>query len=99
MLGLSFKSDTDDLRESPLVDFAERLIGWGYQLLIFDPDLRNRELVGRNLAYVQAHLAHLSELLVRTPSDAGEVDCVVIGKKIGGEHVLPDAPVIRIDRL
>ncbi|CAN0583164.1 unnamed protein product, partial [Laminaria digitata] len=52
LIGLTFKAETDDLRESPLIDLAEALVGKGYDLKIYDPDLKNRELVGANLAYV-----------------------------------------------
>jgi GDP-mannose 6-dehydrogenase len=64
LLGLSFKPGTDDLRESPLVEIAERLIGKGYDLRIFDPDIAPAMLVGSNLAYVTSHIPHLSKLLV-----------------------------------
>ena len=63
MLGLTFKSGTDDLRESPLVELAERLLGKGYQLKIYDRDLKTGMLMGSNLEYVSSRLHHLSELV------------------------------------
>ncbi|MDF1586135.1 nucleotide sugar dehydrogenase [Marinimicrococcus flavescens] len=39
LLGLSFKPGTDDLRASPLVRLAGRLLAAGYRLDILDPDL------------------------------------------------------------
>ena len=64
MLGLSFKSGTDDLRESPLVEVAERLYGKGYDLRIYDRNVRYAALTGSNLHYVRSHLPHLSALIV-----------------------------------
>jgi GDP-mannose 6-dehydrogenase len=64
LIGLSFKAGTDDLRESPLVEIAERLIGKGYDLRIFDSDVALGRLVGSNLAYATSHLPHLAKLMV-----------------------------------
>jgi GDP-mannose 6-dehydrogenase len=84
-LGLTFKSGTDDLRESPLVDLAEQLLGKGYRLEIYEPDLREQELVGQNLRYVQQHLPHLSRLLVQdVAASARRADLVVVGKFMPG---------------
>ena len=55
LVGLSFKSDTDDLRESPLVELAERLHGKGYDLRIYDPNVSYGALIGANLHYVRSH--------------------------------------------
>jgi GDP-mannose 6-dehydrogenase len=70
MLGLSFKMDTDDLRESPNVDLAERLIGKGFDLRIYDPIVNPERLVGSNLRYVEDRLPHLRRLLCGTPREA-----------------------------
>jgi GDP-mannose 6-dehydrogenase len=64
MVGLSFKADTDDLRDSPLVHLAERLIGTGHELKIFDPNIRLSRLTGSNLSYMQQRLPHLAAVLV-----------------------------------
>lgn len=63
LLGLTFKSSTDDLRESPAVALAERLLGKGYQLSIYDDDIRAERLRGANRAFINQHLPHLGELL------------------------------------
>jgi GDP-mannose 6-dehydrogenase len=63
MVGLSFKANTDDLRESPLVMLAEILLGKGFDLRILDPGIQVTRLHGRNLAYVDQHLPHLARLL------------------------------------
>ena len=98
LLGLSFKSDTDDLREGPLIDLAETLLGKGYDLRIYDPDLKGRTLVGANLRFVEEHLPHLSRLLVEDVSDVVDPALVVIGKpmKAVTETLDPAIPVINL---
>lgn len=63
LLGLSFKEGTDDLRYSPSVDLAERLIGKGYRVVIYDHNVHLSKLIGTNKAFVNEHLPHLSELI------------------------------------
>jgi GDP-mannose 6-dehydrogenase len=63
LLGLTFKPGTDDLRESPMVDLAEQLLGKGMPLAIYDPDLVPEKLIGANAAFVAEHLPHLKMLL------------------------------------
>jgi len=72
VLGLSFKTGTDDLRESPYVELAERLLGKGFDLRIWDPDLDPAKLIGGNRVYVEEHLPHLGRLLVSTSNQALE---------------------------
>ena len=68
IVGLSFKAGTDDLRESPMVDLVETLLGWGCEVKIYDPNVMLSRLRGRNLAFVDRHLPHLANLLVPQPS-------------------------------
>ena len=62
-IGLSFKTGTDDLRESPLVALAEQLIGKGMQLSIYDPEVHMATLLGANRRYIESHLPHIGQLL------------------------------------
>jgi GDP-mannose 6-dehydrogenase len=70
MLGLSFKSDTDDLRESPSVDLAQTLLGKGFDVRIYDPIVNPERLTGANKRHVESHLPHLGRLLASTPEEA-----------------------------
>jgi GDP-mannose 6-dehydrogenase len=70
MLGLSFKMNTDDLRESPNVELAERLIGKGFDVRIYDPIINPERLMGSNLRYIESRLPHLRRLLVGTAREA-----------------------------
>jgi GDP-mannose 6-dehydrogenase len=70
LLGLSFKANTDDLRESPNAELAERLIGKGFELRIYDPVVNPARLVGANRRHVEAKLPHLGRLLTHEPGEA-----------------------------
>jgi len=78
MLGLAFKSDTDDLRESPNIDLARKLIQAGYAVSIYDPSLKPQHLIGQNLGYAFSHLPRLTELLVGREVAEGESFDLVI---------------------
>lgn len=67
LLGLSFKTDSDDLRESPYVDLAETLLGKGFDLRIYDPIINPSMLIGANRDHVQWKLPHLRRLLTESP--------------------------------
>lgn len=71
-LGISFKAGTDDVRESPFIEVAERLIGKGCQIRIFDPNVNVSQLTGANKEYMMRRLPHIAELIVSEASDAVE---------------------------
>jgi len=78
MVGLAFKSNTDDMRESPYVDVAKRLIGEGIRLRIYDPSVRVDNLIGANKAMVEAALGHLRELLTESLDALDGSDLILI---------------------
>lgn len=70
VLGLSFKAGTDDLRESPMVELVERLIGKGFDLRIYDGNVNLASLMGANREFIFRHIPHISRLLA---ANVGEV--------------------------
>ena len=80
ILGFSFKEGTDDLRESAIVELIERLIGKGYCLKIYDPNVNIAKLMGANRDYILNHIPHISSLMVNTLREAIEgSEVIVIG--------------------
>jgi GDP-mannose 6-dehydrogenase len=72
LLGLSFKAGTDDLRESPLVEMIERLIGKGYDLRVYDRNVKMASLVGANRDFILNHIPHISRLMVESVDEVLE---------------------------
>ena len=86
LFGLAFKPGTDDLRESPLVTLAERLIGRGFELSIFDRSVDLARLTGTNLDYIKREIPHLDRLVSNSVEDTlKDAATIVIG------HVPGDA--------
>lgn len=104
LFGLSFKPGTDDLRESPLVELAERLLGKGYDLRIYDANVTLSRLMGANREYIESRLPHLGDLL---SSDVDEVldhaEVCVIGCKdpavLGALESIEDRTIIDLVRI
>ena len=83
LLGLSFKPETDDLRESPLVEAAERLIGKGAEVTIYDPIVRPERLFGANRQYVDHHLPHLWRQLVDSPeASLADAEAAIVATRV-----------------
>jgi GDP-mannose 6-dehydrogenase len=100
LLGLSFKMNTDDLRESPNVELAERLIGKGFEVRIYDQVVKPARLIGTNRRYVESKLPHLGRLLVREPGEAlsgAEVAIVSSNEQIVLDALLRTSPRYLID--
>ncbi len=80
MLGISFKANTDDLRESPLVELVEKMIGKGYEIKIYDKCVSIAKLVGANKEYIMQHIPHVSDLLDDNLEDViNHADVIIIG--------------------
>lgn len=83
ILGLSFKAGTDDLRESPMVQLAEKLLGKGYDIRIYDRDVSMAALIGTNRYYIDQVIPHISTLLVSEVDDLlAHADVLIFGKTI-----------------
>ena len=95
LVGLSFKADTDDLRESPAVDMARKLLDAGYALDVYDPQLKPESLVGQNLGYAYAILPSIDGLLVdKATAQSRDYSVIVATNRLikdidtAGKHVV-----------
>jgi len=88
ILGFAFKAGTDDLRESPIVDVIERLIGKGYELKLYDKNVNLAALTGANRDYILNHIPHISRLMVESMQEVMDfAETLVIGN--GAEEFKP----------
>jgi GDP-mannose 6-dehydrogenase len=91
ILGFSFKSGTDDLRESPVIEVIERLLGKGYELRIYDRNVNIASLVGANRDFILNRIPHISRLMVdRVDAVLDFAQTVVIGNKDSEFATVPD---------
>jgi len=82
VLGYSFKAGTDDLRESPVIEVIERLVGKGYDLRIYDRNVNIAKLIGANRDFILNHIPHISKLMVESiDAVLDHAETVVIGNK------------------
>jgi len=80
ILGFSFKAGTDDLRESPIVDVIEHLIGKGYDIRLYDKNVNIASLVGANRDFILNHIPHISALMVESMNEVlAHGETIVVG--------------------
>jgi len=82
MVGLAFKANTDDMRESPFVVVAKRVLGEGLRLRVYDPGVNPERLIGANKQAVQGALGHLEGFLVNSMEELGKCDLILINHAI-----------------
>ncbi len=78
ILGFSFKPGTDDLRESPIVEVAEILLGKGYDLKVHDKNVHLSNLVGRNRQYINEKIPHLERVITDNLNEVIESSELII---------------------
>jgi GDP-mannose 6-dehydrogenase len=82
VLGLSFKDDTDDLRESPMVSVVEALIGKGMEVSIYDRNVSQSGLIGANRAYLESTIPHIWSLMRGSVAEVvSSADTIVVGSR------------------
>jgi GDP-mannose 6-dehydrogenase len=81
-LGLSFKGGTDDLRESPIVDVIEAMLGKGYSVRIYDRHVSLARLMGANKEYIEKEIPHISQLMCATVDEVMQsCDVIVVSNR------------------
>ncbi len=100
LVGLAFKEDTDDLRESPAVDLARKLLDSGYRVSVYDPALRPETLVGQNLGYAYSHLPTIDTLLIdKAAAESGEFALVIATNRLVEMLSLADAKIVDVSAI
>jgi GDP-mannose 6-dehydrogenase len=104
-LGFSFKAGTDDLRESPMVELIEMLIGKGYQVNLYDHNVLLSRLHGANRAYIEREIPHIATLMRASAEEVvAESEVIVVGNKSPEfrkvlEQARPDQVIIDLVRI
>ena len=78
MLGIAFKAESDDLRESPQLNLAQRLLAEKYEVSIYDPAVKPSQLIGQNMGYAFSHLPSISEIMVdKDAAEGADYDLII----------------------
>lgn len=105
ILGLSFKEGTDDLRESPIIQVIESLVGRGFTVRVHDENVELARLVGANRQYLEEQVPYLDSILRHSPREVvEETDVVVVANatpafRTSAEHLEARHIVIDLVRL
>lgn len=100
LVGLAFKAETDDLRESPAVDMARKLLEGGYDLDIYDPRIAPENLVGQNLGYAYSILPQIDGLLVsKEDAETRDYACVIATNRLVGDLSLDAARIVDVSSI
>lgn len=82
VLGFAFKAGTDDLRESPIVELIEILLGKGFSIKIYDKNVTLAKLYGANKEFIEKRIPHIAELMVEDIDNIlNHSEVVIIGNK------------------
>jgi GDP-mannose 6-dehydrogenase len=105
-LGLSFKHGTDDLRESPILEVIETMIGKGFKIGIYDEYVSIASLIGANKEYIHKEIPHVSSLMRQSAEElVRDSDVVVVStssgrfKEVLAQSKRPDQVVIDLVRI
>ena len=86
VIGLAFKENTDDLRESPVVTLLEQLIGKGRDVRVFDPHIQMDAIYGSNRNFILESIPHIGRLLTSNLEQVlGWADHLVLAQKQSAE--------------
>jgi GDP-mannose 6-dehydrogenase len=107
IIGLSFKKRTDDLRESPILEMAEHLVGKGYEIRIYDREISLSQLHGSNREYLEKTIPHITSLMQNTIRETvEESETIVVAKQLSKDelleletHLIPGQTLIELVRL
>ena len=100
LVGLAFKLETDDLRESPAVDMARKLLEGGFDLDIYDPQIEPENLVGQNLGYAYAWLPKIDDLLVsKEAAESSDYALVIATNRLVDTLSLDGANIVDVSSI